>query len=43
MPLFIPLGDCKAFKWTSSTGKVVDITEGNRVDVTDVRDPGGRY
>jgi len=36
------IGDCKAFCWSPSTGKVVDITVGNRTNLTDAQDPGGR-
>jgi hypothetical protein len=40
--LALSLGDCKAFHYDSQTKKVVDITDGNRGNVTDARDPGGR-
>ena len=42
MFLAISLGDCKAFLWDSQSKKVSDITDGNRGNVTDARDPGGR-
>lgn len=35
------IGDCKAFKF-SADGQVTEITEGNRQNVSDARDPGGR-
>eukprot|EP00727_Mastigamoeba_balamuthi_P008227 m51a1_g4025 hypothetical protein (1123) ;mRNA; f:597392-606591 len=37
----IAVGDCKAFLFSSSLG-VVEITEGNRVNLSDAADPGGR-
>jgi len=36
------VGDCKAFHWDSKTRQVTDITEGNRSNLTDASDPGGR-
>jgi hypothetical protein len=36
------VGDCKAFCWTPSSGKLQDITVGNRTNLTDASDPGGR-
>jgi len=38
------VGDCKAFHVSGKTGKVTDITRGNRPpsSVTNVNDPGGR-
>eukprot|EP00028_Trichosphaerium_sp_Am-I-7-wt_P006291 CAMPEP_0168520060 /NCGR_PEP_ID=MMETSP0405-20121227/7721_1 /TAXON_ID=498012 /ORGANISM="Trichosphaerium sp, Strain Am-I-7 wt" /LENGTH=394 /DNA_ID=CAMNT_0008540787 /DNA_START=37 /DNA_END=1221 /DNA_ORIENTATION=- len=36
------IGDCKAFVFKDKEKEVVDITAGNRIDVTDARDPGGR-
>jgi len=36
------VGDCKAFHYSVKRDKVMDITLGNRINVTDVRDPGGR-
>eukprot|EP01107_Rhizomastix_libera_P003835 TRINITY_DN1657_c0_g1_i2.p1 TRINITY_DN1657_c0_g1~~TRINITY_DN1657_c0_g1_i2.p1 ORF type:complete len:868 (+),score=233.96 TRINITY_DN1657_c0_g1_i2:30-2606(+) len=38
--LFISVGDCKVFRYSSSSGKISDITRGNRG--TDATDPGGR-
>jgi len=38
----VSLGDCKAFRWSAKTGEVRDATEGNRGNITDARDPGGR-
>eukprot|EP01119_Soliformovum_irregulare_P010580 TRINITY_DN2613_c0_g1_i1.p1 TRINITY_DN2613_c0_g1~~TRINITY_DN2613_c0_g1_i1.p1 ORF type:complete len:725 (+),score=162.52 TRINITY_DN2613_c0_g1_i1:188-2362(+) len=39
---FASLGDCKAYHWNHRTGDVRDITEGNRGNITDAKDPGGR-
>eukprot|EP01125_Pyxidicula_operculata_P019782 TRINITY_DN7201_c0_g1_i1.p1 TRINITY_DN7201_c0_g1~~TRINITY_DN7201_c0_g1_i1.p1 ORF type:complete len:1378 (+),score=270.87 TRINITY_DN7201_c0_g1_i1:58-4191(+) len=36
------VGDCKAFHWSKKTGRVVDITFGNRHNVRDAKDCGGR-
>jgi hypothetical protein len=40
------VGDCKAFHYAPArngrSAEVTDITAGNRMNVTDVRDPGGR-
>eukprot|EP01104_Vermistella_antarctica_P006551 TRINITY_DN1725_c0_g1_i1.p1 TRINITY_DN1725_c0_g1~~TRINITY_DN1725_c0_g1_i1.p1 ORF type:complete len:893 (-),score=194.36 TRINITY_DN1725_c0_g1_i1:65-2743(-) len=36
------VGDCKAYHWAFDTGKVSDITSGNRENQHDVRDCGGR-
>jgi hypothetical protein len=36
------LGDCKAFHYSQRTQIFTDITEGNRQNLTDARDPGGR-
>lgn len=38
----LSLGDCKAYIWSHKTGQVTEITEGNRQNITDARDPGGR-
>jgi hypothetical protein len=38
--LCVNVGDCKAFRWSHATKDVVDITVGNRRNVTDARDPG---
>lgn len=40
--VYVGLGDCKTFHWDSKTGEISDITEGNRTNITDARDPGGR-
>eukprot|EP01105_Mastigella_eilhardi_P014685 TRINITY_DN333_c3_g1_i2.p1 TRINITY_DN333_c3_g1~~TRINITY_DN333_c3_g1_i2.p1 ORF type:complete len:818 (-),score=172.71 TRINITY_DN333_c3_g1_i2:49-2502(-) len=39
--VFISVGDCKAFHWSSVTKEVQDITKDNRSGL-DVTDPGGR-
>jgi len=39
--VIVSVGDCKAFKFTA-TGEIFEITEGNRQNVSDARDPGGR-
>lgn len=36
------VGDCKAFLYSKSTNQIHDITAGNRSNVTDASDPGGR-
>jgi len=36
------VGDCKAFHWSHETKIVKDITIGNRQNLLDARDPGGR-
>eukprot|EP00727_Mastigamoeba_balamuthi_P007686 m51a1_g3538 hypothetical protein (740) ;mRNA; r:973435-975984 len=36
------VGDCKAFRVSSKLGIVQDITQGNRLNMVDVTDPGGR-
>lgn len=38
----VSLGDCKAFHYSQKTRTFVDITKGNRRNLTDARDPGGR-
>mmetsp|Transcript_3052 Transcript_3052/g.4142 ORF Transcript_3052/g.4142 Transcript_3052/m.4142 type:complete len:733 (-) Transcript_3052:739-2937(-) len=40
--VFLNLGDCKAYHWSAKQRKVTDITAGNRLDINDMRDPGGR-
>jgi len=40
--LCLSVGDCKAFHWSAKSGQVIDITCGNRKNLTDPRDPGGR-
>lgn len=32
----------RAYHWSCKTREVVDITQGNRTNLTDVSDPGGR-
>jgi serine/threonine protein phosphatase PrpC len=39
--LAVSLGDCRAYQFTT-TGKMVDVTAGNRKNVSDPKDPGGR-
>lgn len=39
---FISVGDCKAFRYDSRVKKCFDITVGNRNNLSDPRDPGGR-
>jgi hypothetical protein len=36
------VGDCKAFMASMHLRQVIDVTTGNRNNVTDTRDPGGR-
>jgi len=36
------VGDCKAFLASPKQHRVIDVTTGNRNNVTDTRDPGGR-
>eukprot|EP01124_Arcella_intermedia_P015677 TRINITY_DN22241_c0_g1_i2.p1 TRINITY_DN22241_c0_g1~~TRINITY_DN22241_c0_g1_i2.p1 ORF type:complete len:322 (-),score=51.18 TRINITY_DN22241_c0_g1_i2:275-1240(-) len=38
----VTVGDCKTFMFSSKEKTVVDLTEGNRMNITDPRDPGGR-
>mmetsp|Transcript_7514 Transcript_7514/g.10389 ORF Transcript_7514/g.10389 Transcript_7514/m.10389 type:complete len:377 (+) Transcript_7514:1049-2179(+) len=38
----ISLGDCKAYRWNATTKEISDVTAGNRINITDARDPGGR-
>lgn len=38
----VSLGDCKAFHYSQRTRTFVDITKGNRRNLTDAKDPGGR-
>jgi serine/threonine protein phosphatase PrpC len=40
--VFVSVGDCKAYLWSKKLGKAVDLTQGNRQNISDVRDPGGR-
>jgi serine/threonine protein phosphatase PrpC len=39
---FISVGDCKAFRYDCRAKKCSDITVGNRNNLSDPRDPGGR-
>lgn len=39
---FVNLGDCKAYYYSPSNQKLIDVTEGNRKNSPDPRDPGGR-
>lgn len=36
------VGDCKAFHYSRRKRVATDLTAGNRINVTDTRDPGGR-
>ncbi|KYQ93896.1 protein phosphatase 2C-related protein [Tieghemostelium lacteum] len=38
----VTLGDCKSFHYSKKNNLFTDITKGNRSNVTDARDPGGR-
>lgn len=38
----LSVGDCKMLRLSSKTGKISDLTEGNRCNLNDARDPGGR-
>ncbi|EGC32458.1 hypothetical protein DICPUDRAFT_49599 [Dictyostelium purpureum] len=38
----VTLGDCKAFHYSKKDHQFIDITKGNRQNVSDARDPGGR-
>src|SRR5690554_4793031 len=38
--VFVSIGDCKAFHWSSASHKLVDVTAGNRTSLIDVRYPG---
>jgi len=42
MFVFISIGDCKAFKYDPRTKQCTDLTAGNRNNLSDPRDPGGR-
>lgn len=39
--VFLSLGDCKLFRRTAE-GRMIDLTTGNRLDIRDPRDCGGR-
>ncbi len=38
----ISIGDCRAYHWSRQTTRIREITEGNRTNLTDSKDPGGR-
>jgi len=38
----VGIGDCKAFRYSRREEKVIEISRGNRIDVKDATDPGGR-
>jgi hypothetical protein len=38
----VSVGDCKAFVWNEKYERCVDVTAGNRRNLRDARDPGGR-
>eukprot|EP01102_Stenamoeba_stenopodia_P011036 TRINITY_DN336_c0_g1_i1.p1 TRINITY_DN336_c0_g1~~TRINITY_DN336_c0_g1_i1.p1 ORF type:complete len:945 (+),score=158.27 TRINITY_DN336_c0_g1_i1:308-3142(+) len=38
----LSVGDCKAYHYSVKTQHLVDITKGNRKNLLDARDPGGR-
>jgi len=38
----ISVGDTKAFVWRAYKRKILDVTSGNRTNLTSARDPGGR-
>eukprot|EP01121_Diplochlamys_sp_Union-15-3_P007951 TRINITY_DN2068_c0_g1_i1.p1 TRINITY_DN2068_c0_g1~~TRINITY_DN2068_c0_g1_i1.p1 ORF type:complete len:405 (+),score=66.34 TRINITY_DN2068_c0_g1_i1:92-1306(+) len=40
--VFISVGDCKTFVYSPKHRQVRDVTAGNRLNITDARDPGGR-
>jgi len=40
--IYVSLGDCKAFHYSAISKRIVDLTEGNRKNVNDAKDPGGR-
>jgi serine/threonine protein phosphatase PrpC len=40
--VFTNVGDCKAYIWNSETRSVIDLTAGNRQNIRDPKDPGGR-
>jgi len=40
--IVVSVGDCKCFVWHRDTGLCVDVTEGNRRNLRDARDCGGR-
>jgi len=36
------VGDCKAYHWSKKQTKLIDVTAGNRMNINDIKDPGGR-
>lgn len=40
--IFATIGDCKVFKYDCQKQECADITIGNRNNIDDPRDPGGR-
>ncbi len=40
--VFVSVGDCKAIHFSKKTKKAFDLTKGNRKNVYDARDSGGR-
>jgi len=40
--VFVSIGDCKCFHFNTAKQSCEDITVGNRMNITDARDPGGR-
>jgi len=38
----VSVGDCKVFRYSVRSGVIIDITENNRLNLTDPSDPGGR-
>jgi len=40
--LCVNVGDCKIFHWSAKSENITDITAGNRRNLTDAKDPGGR-
>jgi len=40
--VFVSIGDCKCFRYNCESQVCEDVTSGNRKNITDPRDPGGR-
>lgn len=40
--LCVSVGDCKAFRYSIKNKEVIDVTQGNRRNLTNPSDPGGR-
>mmetsp|Transcript_25870 Transcript_25870/g.36385 ORF Transcript_25870/g.36385 Transcript_25870/m.36385 type:complete len:506 (+) Transcript_25870:477-1994(+) len=38
----VTIGDCKSYHYSLNTRTILDLTEGNRQNVLDAKDPGGR-